>query len=56
MASNNPIGPANQKKTAKVPTNGTSSGGKVPYHQAKIGKGFVAVPPRTGHSQKKNVK
>lgn len=31
-------------------------GGGTPYHQAKVGKGFMAVPPFKGHSQKSNLK
>jgi hypothetical protein len=39
------------KTTAKTP-----AGGGNRYTQAAIGKGFVAIPPREGHTQRKNVK
>jgi hypothetical protein len=43
--------PTKSKTTKK-----TASGGGHKMDQMKLGKGFIAVPPRTGHKQKSNVK
>jgi hypothetical protein len=55
MADKVPGVPASKKKTAKVPASAASPGG-TPYHQAKLGKGFIAVPPKSGHKQRGNIK
>ena len=55
MADKIPGVPSQSKKTAKVSKSAASPGG-TPYNQAKLGKGFIAVPPREGHTQKVNVK
>jgi hypothetical protein len=42
--------------TTKQTSTSGSHGGGTPYHQAKMGAGFMAQKPITGHTQQGNVK
>lgn len=57
--SDNPTGkqqPATQPGTNRKTTTGPHGGG-TQYTQMRptLGKGFIAIPPITGHRQKKNI-
>lgn len=54
----NAYGPQKEIKpenaVSKKSTKGAHGGGNA-YHQAKVGKGFIAVPPIKGHTQQGNL-
>lgn len=45
---------ATQKGDSKKTEKGAHGGGNK-YTQSSIGKGFIAIPPITGHTQKQNI-
>ena len=51
-----PKKPTTPPDTRAKKTQSGPHGGGVPYHQAKLGKDFVAIDPRKGHQQKLNQK
>lgn len=55
MSSTTPSGPANTNGAKNTTQKGPWGGGNQYGQMPTMGKNFIAVPPVTGHTQKRNV-